>query len=60
MYIDGRPKASGNVAVFINSTQLVKTTKQLHCEFEGRKEHHIFVCATKIILPGEELLMITT
>ena len=57
MYIDGRPKASENVPVFINSTQLVKTTKQLNCEFEGCEEHRIFVCATKTILPGEELLI---
>ena len=32
-------------------------TKQLNFEFEGRKEHRIFVCATKTILPGEELLI---
>jgi len=57
MYIDGRPKASGNIVGFINSTRPVTTTKQLNCEFEGREEHRIFVCATKIILPGEELLI---
>ena len=33
------------------------TTKQPNCEFEGHEEHHIFVCATKTILPGEELLI---
>ena len=47
MYIDGRPKASENVSSFINSTQPVTTTKQPNCEFEGRQEHCIFVCATK-------------
>ena len=57
MYIDGRPKASENVVGFINSTGLVTTTKQPNCEFEGRNEHLICVCATKTILPGEELLI---
>ena len=57
MYIDGRPKASENVARFVNSTQLVTTTKKLNCEFKGCKEHRIFVCATKTILLGEELLI---
>ena len=57
MYIDGRPKASRNVAGFINSTRLVTTTKKPNCEFEGREEHRIFVCATNTILPGEELLI---
>ena len=52
MYIDGRSKASGNVASFINSTHPVKKTKKPNCEFERRKEHHIFVCATKTILLG--------
>ena len=50
-------KASGNVAGFINSTQPVTSTKKPNCEFERREEHRIFVCATKTILPGEELLI---
>ena len=57
MYIDGIQKASENVAGFINSTQPVTTTKQPNCEFEGREEHRIFVCAIKTILLGEELLI---
>ena len=57
MYIDGRPKASIKIAGFVNSTRKVTTTKKPNCEFEGRKEHRIFVCATKTILPGEELLI---
>ena len=57
MYIDGRPKASKNVVGFVNSTWPVTTNKQPNCEFEGRKEHRIFVCARKTILPGEELLI---
>ena len=57
MYIDGRPKASRKVVGFINSSRPVTTTKQLNCKFEGREEHRIFVCATKTILPSEELLI---
>ena len=57
MYIDGRPKAFGNIVGFINSTRLVTTTKKLNSKFEGHKEHHIFVCGTKKILLGEELLI---
>ena len=37
MYIDGRPKAFGNVVGFVNSTRLVTATKQSNCEFEGRE-----------------------
>jgi hypothetical protein len=57
MYIDGRPKASGNIAGFINSTRPGTTTKQPNCIFEGREGNHIFVCATKSIVAGEELLI---
>ena len=57
MYIDGTPKESGNIVGSINSTQPVITTKQHNCKFEGREEHRIFVCATKTILPSEELLI---
>ena len=57
IYIDGRPKVSENVTSFINSTWLVTTTKKINCEFEGCKEYRIFVCATKTILLGEELLI---
>ena len=57
MYIDGRPKVSRNIAGFINSTQPVTPTKQPNCKFEGHEEHRIFVCATKTILPSEELLI---
>ena len=35
MYIDGRPKASENIAGFINSTRPVTKTKKPNCEFEG-------------------------
>jgi hypothetical protein len=35
MYIDGRPKASGNIAGLINSTRPRTTRKQPNCIFEG-------------------------
>ena len=57
MYIDGRPKESGNIVGFVNSKLIVTATKQPNFEFEGCEEHRIFVCATKKILPGEELLI---
>ena len=57
MYIDGRPKASRNVAGFINSTRPVTTTKKPNFIFEGREGNRIFVCAIKTIAPGEELLI---
>ena len=53
----GDEKLFGNVAGFINSTRPVRKTKKLNCEFEGHKEHPIFVCATKTVLLGEELLI---
>ena len=57
MYIDGRPKATGNIAGFINSTRPVATTKKPNCIFEACEGNHIFVCETKTIVPGEELLI---
>jgi hypothetical protein len=57
MYIDGRPKASGNIVGFINSTRPETTTKQSNFIFEGRQGNCIFVCATKSIVAGEELLI---
>jgi hypothetical protein len=57
MYIDGRPKPIGNIVGFINSTRLVETTKKPNFIFEGREGNRIFVCATKTIVPGEELLI---
>jgi hypothetical protein len=57
MYIDGRPKDSRNIAGFINSTRPGTKTKQTNFIFEGREGNHIFVCATKSIVVGEELLI---
>ena len=45
MYIDGSPKATGNIAGFINSTRLATTNKQPNCIFEGHEGNHVFVCA---------------
>ena len=57
MYIDGRPKATGNIEGFINSTQPIETTKKPNFIIEGCERNCIFVCATKTIVPGEELLI---
>jgi hypothetical protein len=57
MYIDGRPKDSGNIVGFINSTRPMETTKQPNFMFEGCEGNRIFVCATKTIVTGEELLI---
>jgi hypothetical protein len=57
MYIDGRPKATGNIVGFIISTRPVATTKKSNFIFEAREGNRIFVCATKKIIPGEELLI---
>ena len=35
----------------------METTKKTNCIFEGCEENHIFLCATKTIVPGEELLI---
>jgi hypothetical protein len=57
MYIDGRQKASGNIVGFINSTRPMETTMKLNSIFEECKGNRIFVCATKTIVSGEELLI---
>ena len=57
IYIDGRPKATGNIAGFINSTRPVATTKKPNCIFEARDGNCILVCETKTIVPCEELLI---
>ena len=57
MYIDGRPKAVGNIARFINSTRPGSTNKQPNCIFEAREGNRVFVCAIKSITAGEELLI---
>ena len=57
MYIDGRPKATGNIASFINSTRPSSTSKQPNCIFEASEGNEVFVCAIKSISAGEELLI---
>ena len=53
----GRPKTSGNIAGFINSTQPGSTLKQPNCIFESHEGNRVFVCAIKSIANGEELLI---
>ena len=57
MYIDGRPKAIGNIVGFINSTRPSSTSKQPNCIFEVHEGNEVFVCAIKSISAGEELLI---
>ena len=57
MYIDGRPKAVGNIAGFINSTQPSTTNKKPNCILEGSEGNYVFVCAIKSIAVGEGLLI---
>ena len=42
---------------FINNTQPGSTLKQPNCIFESREGNHVFVCAIKSIVAGEELLI---
>ena len=57
MYMDGRPKTTGNIAGFINSTQLGSKLKQPNCIFESHEGNRVFSCAIKSISAGEELLI---
>ena len=57
MYIDGRPKASGNIVGFINNTQPGSTNKEPNFIFEGREGNRVFIYAIKSIASGEELLI---
>ena len=53
MYIDGRPKATGNIAGFIKSTQPRSTLKQPNYVFEKCEGNRVFVCVIKSIDVGE-------
>ena len=57
IYIDGRPKASRNIAGFINNTRPETTNKQPNCIYEGCEENQTVLCAKKKIAHGEELLV---
>jgi SET domain-containing protein len=50
-------KKQGNIAGFINSTRPATTNKQPNCVFEGHEGNHVFICAIKSIVAGEELLI---
>jgi hypothetical protein len=57
IYIEGKPKRTGNIAGFIKSTRPVTTNKKPNCIFEGGERNCVFVCAIKSIVAGEELLI---
>ena len=57
MYIDRTPKASGNIARFINNMRTRTTNKQPNCIFEGHLGNRVFVCVIKSIATREELLI---
>ena len=57
IYIDGRPKETGNIVGFINSTRPGSTIKQPNCIFEAREGNRVFICVIKSICAGEELLI---
>ena len=55
--MDGRPKKTGNIVGFINSTQPGSTLKQPNYIFESHEGNRVFVCTIKLIAVGEELLI---
>ena len=57
LYMDRRTKTTGNIAGFINSTQLGSTLKQPNYIFESREGNRVFVCAIKSIVASKELLI---
>ena len=57
MYMEGRPKTTGNIVGFINNTQIGSTLKQPNCIFESHEGNRVFLCAIKSIADGEELLI---
>ena len=57
MYIDGRPKETGNIAGFINSTQPGSTLKKPNYIFERREGNRVFICSIKSIVVGEEIII---
>ena len=56
MYMDERPKTTGNIVGFINNTKPGSTLKQPNCIFESREGNCVFVCAIKSIADREEQL----
>ena len=57
LYMDRRPKTTGNIAGFINNTQPRSTLKQPNCILDLHEGNHVFVCAIKSIATSEELLI---
>ena len=57
LYMDERPKTTGNIVWFINSTQPGSTLKQTNCIFKLREGNCVFVCAIKSIAASKELLI---
>ena len=57
MWIDGRPKETGNIVGFINSMHPGLTNKWCNCIFKTHEGNHVFVCAKKSLILGEELLI---
>ena len=57
MYIDKRPKATGNIAGFINITQPGSTIKQPNHIFEGHERNSLFVCDIKSRAAWKQLLI---
>ena len=57
LYMDERPKTTGNIVGFINSTQRGYTLKQPNCIFKSREGNHVFICAIKSIVADEEMLI---
>jgi hypothetical protein len=57
VYIDGRPKESGNIEGLINNTRPRTTRKKPNCIFEGHEGNRKFICVVKTIVVGEELLV---
>ena len=57
MYIDGRPKATQNIARFINDTWPTKTNKQPNSIFEEHEGNRELVCTIASIDVGKDLLI---
>ena len=57
LYIDRRPKITGNIAGFINNTQLGSTLKQPNYVFKSREGNHVFLRTIESIVAGEEMLI---
>ena len=57
LYINRRPKTTGNIMGFINSTQQGSTLKQPNYIFEAHERNRIFVCSIKSIAHEEEMLI---